>query len=365
MTTAKRLKPERGGDYVDAVRKLYPDVPGMADYCVYWFRRAHDHLPVCTADDPFRGRAGLVGTQNIRNNKSREGGLDYIVAPGSGGVIVDAVDNQPWSGEANVHVSIANWVKTPTQRGGQSVRSAGSGRSSFNQTQSTGKPDQSTGETARSTGQSDQSTGETARSTGQSDQSTGETARSTGQSDQSTGKTGRSTPGAGKNTPVEDRNTSDPARNTPAQHQNTPGPGSIHPAETSNTFVPGVDRSHLLIPDTRTLWFKLPPPPEAKSSRNKRGQGPATKQYELGKRETPFINAALSDATDVTGAVQLASVTAGSHVNEGVQTGHKGFVIARDEARRLAASHPEAGKFIKPFLNGSDLLSGKYLTQPE
>lgn len=28
------------------------------------------------------------------------------------GTIVEAVDNQPWSGEANVHVSIANWIKT-------------------------------------------------------------------------------------------------------------------------------------------------------------------------------------------------------------------------------------------------------------
>ena len=27
--------------------------------------------------------------------------------------MIDAVDNQPWSGEANVHVSIANWVKHP------------------------------------------------------------------------------------------------------------------------------------------------------------------------------------------------------------------------------------------------------------
>ena len=58
---------------------------------------------------PVAGRAGLVGTQNIRNNQSRVGGLDYIVQTGT---IVEAVDNQPWSGEANVHVSIANWVKT-------------------------------------------------------------------------------------------------------------------------------------------------------------------------------------------------------------------------------------------------------------
>ncbi|MEM9348337.1 MAG: DNA methyltransferase [Planctomycetota bacterium] len=106
---AKRLKPEHGADYVNAVRRLYPSVPGMADYCVYWFRRSHDALPVCTEDDPVAGRAGLVGTQNIRNNKSREGGLDHIVKTGT---IIEAVDNQPWSSEANVHVSIANWVKT-------------------------------------------------------------------------------------------------------------------------------------------------------------------------------------------------------------------------------------------------------------
>lgn len=105
---AKKLKPDFGPDYMNAIRKAYPDVPGMADYSVYWFRRAHDELPVCTADDPLAGRAGLVGTQNIRNNQSRVGGLDHIVKTGT---IVEAVDNQPWSGEANVHVSIANWVK--------------------------------------------------------------------------------------------------------------------------------------------------------------------------------------------------------------------------------------------------------------
>jgi hypothetical protein len=55
------------------------------------------------------GRAGLVGTQNVRNNQSRVGGLDHVVKSGT---IVEAVDNQPWSGEANVHVSIVNWVKT-------------------------------------------------------------------------------------------------------------------------------------------------------------------------------------------------------------------------------------------------------------
>jgi hypothetical protein len=106
---AKLLKPAYGADYVEKVRAAYPEVPGMADFCVYWFRRAHDELKPCTAADPLAGRAGLVGTQNIRNNASRVGSLDYIAATGT---VLNAVDNQPWSGEANVHVSIANWVKT-------------------------------------------------------------------------------------------------------------------------------------------------------------------------------------------------------------------------------------------------------------
>jgi type II restriction/modification system DNA methylase subunit YeeA len=106
---AKKLKPERGVDYVNTLRHAYPEVPGMADYCVYWIRKAHEHLPACTADDPVAGHAGLVGTNNIRNIYSRIGGLDHVAMTGT---IIEAVENQPWSGEAQVHVSIVNWVKT-------------------------------------------------------------------------------------------------------------------------------------------------------------------------------------------------------------------------------------------------------------
>jgi hypothetical protein len=62
----------------------------MADYCVYWIRKAHEHLLPCTAEDPVGGRAGLVGTQNIRNGDSRVGGLDHVVKDGT---IIEAVDN--------------------------------------------------------------------------------------------------------------------------------------------------------------------------------------------------------------------------------------------------------------------------------
>ena len=97
-----KMQVEFGAAYVYRLRERDRDVPGRADYCVYWFRRAHDHLPK-------GARAGLVGTNAIRQNYSREGGLDYIV--GNGGTITEAVSTQVWSGEAAVHVSIVNWAK--------------------------------------------------------------------------------------------------------------------------------------------------------------------------------------------------------------------------------------------------------------
>lgn len=97
-----KMKVEMDAAYVDSVRKHFPDVPGRADFCVYWFRKAHELMK-------NGQRAGLVGTNTIRQNYSREGGLDYIIA--NGGVITDAVSTQVWSGEANVSVSIVNWTK--------------------------------------------------------------------------------------------------------------------------------------------------------------------------------------------------------------------------------------------------------------
>jgi SAM-dependent methyltransferase len=247
---AKRLKPERGADYVNAVRKLYPDVPGMADYCVYWFRRSHDELPVCTPDQPFRGRAGLVGTQNIRNNKSREGGLDHIV---ESGVIVEAVDNQPWSGEANVHVSIANWVKIgEAQRAGSST-----------------SPDAGAGD--------------------------------------------------------------GPAR----------------------TEVSGRRAEQLIIPAKKKLWFKIDPP---KGKKRKRGSGPASKQFELNARETDFINPALSDQTDVTGAKVLQCNRNPKVTTQGVTPGHSGFIITPELRQRMKHSDQHSNEVVFPYIVGDEFL---------
>jgi hypothetical protein len=97
-----KLVPELGREYVQRLRAAYPEVSGRADYCVYFFRKSHDALKV-------GGRAGLIGTNTIRQNDSRAGGLDYIV--GNGGSIVDAVATRVWPGDAVVHVSVVNWVK--------------------------------------------------------------------------------------------------------------------------------------------------------------------------------------------------------------------------------------------------------------
>ena len=96
------MQQELGPAYLRKLRNAFPDIPGRADYCVYWFRKAHDTLKIGQ-------RAGLVGTNTIRQNYAREGGLDYIVQ--HNGIITEAVSSQPWSGEASVHVSIVNWIK--------------------------------------------------------------------------------------------------------------------------------------------------------------------------------------------------------------------------------------------------------------
>lgn len=97
-----KMQKEFGAVYLNMLRSAYPEIPGFADYCVYWFFKAHNQLK-------NNGHAGLVGTNTIRQNASRVGSLDYIV--GNGGTITNAVSSQSWAGEAVVFVTIVNWIK--------------------------------------------------------------------------------------------------------------------------------------------------------------------------------------------------------------------------------------------------------------
>ncbi|XTZ16486.1 DNA methyltransferase [Micromonospora echinospora] len=99
---SQHMRETHGDDYLKWLTSTFK--VGIKDFCVYWFRRSHDHLK------PGQ-RAGLVGTNSISQNRARSASLEYVV--NNGGVITDAVSTQVWPGEAKVHVSLVNWIKAP------------------------------------------------------------------------------------------------------------------------------------------------------------------------------------------------------------------------------------------------------------
>lgn len=101
----RKIRGELGDDYLAKLKKAFPGI-GVVDYSAYWFRLAHERMK-------DGQRAGLVSTNTLRENKHRLASLRYIVDGGS--VITDAVSSLKWPGEANVHVSITNWVKNPAE----------------------------------------------------------------------------------------------------------------------------------------------------------------------------------------------------------------------------------------------------------
>lgn len=211
---ARKITLEHGRKYVASLRRNYSEIPGRADYCVYWIRKAHDHLMAAKDAHDVSGRAGLVGTNSIRQNYSRIGGLDYVVA--HEGTIVDAVSSQVWSGEAAVHVSIVNWVK--------------------------------------------------------------------------------------------------------GEHK-------------------GLKRLTEQLGDSRDSDWRV----ETLSS----------------------IPSSLSFDTDVSAAVPLASSLHPKRCFEGIQPGHDGFRLTREEFVWLQHKEPQSIDLIRPYMNGTDLLSGRYATQPK
>ena len=94
----------KGAPYVDWLKSEFGI--GVKDYCVYWFRKAHEQLP-------RNGRAGLVGTNSVSQNRARQVSLQYILD--TGGTITSAVASQDWPGDAAVDVSIVNWIKDPSE----------------------------------------------------------------------------------------------------------------------------------------------------------------------------------------------------------------------------------------------------------
>ncbi|MDM8566511.1 N-6 DNA methylase [Candidatus Halobeggiatoa sp. HSG11] len=96
----KYLRTERGDEYAEKIYAAFPYVKGQPDYCVFWFQKAHNSSAK---------KVGLVGTNSIAQGVSRTASLGYLTA--NKGIITNAISTQVWSGAANVHVSIVNWVK--------------------------------------------------------------------------------------------------------------------------------------------------------------------------------------------------------------------------------------------------------------
>ena len=99
-----RLREAIGDDAIERLKSQFGI--GVKDYCVYWFRKAVEHLPP-------GGRAGLVATNSIAHGGTREASLDHVVE--QGGVLIDVVPSQTWQGDAAVHVAIVNWIHQPEE----------------------------------------------------------------------------------------------------------------------------------------------------------------------------------------------------------------------------------------------------------
>jgi hypothetical protein len=291
---SRYLAKEQGYEYARKVSSVFPEVPRMSDFCVYWFRRSHDHLPVCTPKDPFAGRAGLVGTQNIRNNDARVGGLDHIVKSGT---IIEAVENMPWSGEANVHVSIANWVKTSPSK----------------------SPEPEHGTSPQPDGLTDNSWG------------------------QSNVRRRRTSATRGKDSAV-----------SPDRERVEPVPVPIN---EPSLLIPSPRRLWSKVDPKLALFDQDNPKPNPKVvTTGKRGKLRKDKSYEMAVRECAEINSALSDTINASTARVLACNTKPQQVFQGQNPANDQFMLTPSEARLLLKQDAKLKDVIFPYMIGRDLV---------
>lgn len=97
-----KISAELGKEYFRKLQDRFPGVSGRADLCAYWFRLANDSMKP-------GARAGLVGTNSIREGNTLEASTAYVVS--NGGTITNAVSSRAWPGEAAVSVAMVNWIK--------------------------------------------------------------------------------------------------------------------------------------------------------------------------------------------------------------------------------------------------------------
>jgi hypothetical protein len=97
----KQIRQARGDSYFNWLGERFSNHNRMSDYCTYWFEKVLEDVQPGV-------RVGLVCTKTVSQNQSREASLDKVVD--AGGTIFNAISKQKWSGEAQVTVSIVNFV---------------------------------------------------------------------------------------------------------------------------------------------------------------------------------------------------------------------------------------------------------------
>lgn len=107
----KRIQRNLGPACRARLSARYPDIPGNADLCAWFFRRAGDLLRE-------GGRIGFVATRNIAGGATREAALGALLAAGFR--IYHARSPLPWPGAGTaVPVAVVHLVRGPAD--GQSV----------------------------------------------------------------------------------------------------------------------------------------------------------------------------------------------------------------------------------------------------
>jgi hypothetical protein len=98
----KRISTTYGEIYNSYLRNRWSHAAGAADLCTYFFLRTFENLN-------SMGNLGLIATNTIAQGGTREVGLDYLLKQDA--TIYRATNNQPWSGQAAVVVSVVHAAK--------------------------------------------------------------------------------------------------------------------------------------------------------------------------------------------------------------------------------------------------------------
>lgn len=93
---SQKMRKDLGDDYVDALRKAWPEVPASADFCMYWWH----HAASLVREGKVR-RFGLISTNSISQIQNRQVVENHLSAdpPLS---LTHAIPSHPWqSGDPN------------------------------------------------------------------------------------------------------------------------------------------------------------------------------------------------------------------------------------------------------------------------